>query len=294
MLLPFDPSGEAQVLEVMPEPEQTFDDPIAQPRASLGQVTYDQTASAMMRDGDRRGSIAIDTLNFQTGFPIFFDGPRTMLVVGLNYGLTNFRTDGNVDTGGDKFHTFRTIFTFKHTIDEKWAFILRYVPNLTTNMQDVSFDHVSHGAQAIGTYKLGENETLYFGLAYVPGIPTFVLPGAGYELHRGQLRVELRMPEKAEVAYMLTPRIEAAAFTKYQNVLFGVGGDDSIDHISLTTVWSGFSIDVRIWEGLHLNGQLGRTIFRRYRGRADHQDVQTVNVEQTMMGRLALSYEIDR
>ncbi len=269
-------------------------DPVAKPTAGVGSVNFEQHAASASREGGQYGMIAMDQLSVGTGFPIFFDGPRTMLAVGLMYGRTNFEYSGGTEVGADVLHTFRTTLTFRHELSERWCLLLRYVPNLNTNMNDVTMGHVTHGAQVITTYALGPNETLYLGLAFSQQLPMYVLPGAGYELFRGRWHVELRAPEKIEFGYMLTPRVEVGATARYQNTLFGIGGVSQLDRISYTTAWAGATLDVRVVAGLHLRAALGRTVMRRFRGRDDGEDVRAIALEQTMVGRVALAYEVDR
>ncbi len=287
---------EPMVLEHVPEPEdEEQDEPTQTPRASVGAVAYEtHAASAARGTASGGGTLAMNQLNVSTGFPVFFDGTHTMLAVGLNYAHTTFETTGNTDIAATDYHTFKPTFTFIHELGDRWGLVLRYVPNLTTNMNDVTFGHVSQGGQVIATYKLGPHETFYVGLAYSQTIPWYVLPGVGYELHSGRVHVELRMPEKFEVGYMLTPRVEVGAITRYQNTLFGIGGVSQIDNISYTTIWSGVECDVRIAWGFHLLGQVGRTLMRRFKGLENGAQTSTIALEQTMVGRVNLSYEIDR
>lgn len=284
------------VREVMPDLEEEIDpdDPVAKPTAGVGSVNYEQHAASGTREGGREGMVAMDQLTVGSGFPIFFDGPRTMLAVGLMYGRTHFEYHGT-NIAEDTFHTFKTTLTFRHDIDERWGLLLRYVPNLTTNMSDVTMGHVTHGAQIIGTYALGPTETLYFGLAFSQQLrPVYVLPGAGYELFTGRYHLEIRAPEKIDFGYMLTPRIEVGATARYQNTMFGIGGVSQLDRISYTTAWAGATIDVRIVAGLHLRAAIGRTVMRRFRGKDDGEDTRAIALEQTMVGRLNLAYEVDR
>ncbi|MEZ0313396.1 MAG: DUF6268 family outer membrane beta-barrel protein [Myxococcota bacterium] len=289
--------SEEGVREVAPDLDDSdadSEDPVAKPTAGVGSVNYEQHAASGTREGSQHGMVAMDQLSVSTGFPIFFDGPRTMLAVGLMYGRTNFEYTGGTEVGADVLHTFKTTLTFRHELAERWTLLLRYVPNLNTNMNDVTMGHVTHGAQVITTYSLGPNETLYLGLAFSQQLPMYVLPGAGYELFSGRWHVEIRAPEKVELGYMLTPRVEVGATARYQNTLFGIGGVSQLDRISYTTAWAGATLDVRVFAGLHVRAALGRTVVRRFRGRDDGEETRAIALEQTMVGRVAVAYEVDR
>jgi hypothetical protein len=290
--------AEEGVREVAPDIDEGDidpDDPVAKPTAGVGSVNFEQhAASGRREDGQQRGMVAMDQLSVTTGFPIFFDGPRSMLAVGLMYGRTNFEYTGGTEVGADVLHTFKTTLTFRRELSERWCLLLRYVPHLNTNMTGVTMGHVKQVAQSITTYALGPTETLYLGLAFSQQLPMYVLPGAGYELFRGRWHVEIRAPEKVELGWMLTPRVEVGATARYQNTLFGIGGVSQLDRISYTTAWAGATLDVRVVAGLHLRAALGRTIVRRFRGRDDGEETRAIALEQTMVGRVALAYEVDR
>jgi hypothetical protein len=288
--------ADMSVRETVPDPDDADDDePMQVPRSSVAAVAYESHASSGSKEtGGGAGSLAMTQLSVSTGFPVFFDGTHTMLAVGLTYAHTTFDTTGTTAIAATDYHTFKPTFTFIHELSENWGLVLRYVPNLTTNMNDVTFGHVNQGAQVIATYKLGPHETFYMGLAYSQVIPWYVLPGVGYELFKGRIHVEARMPEKVEFAYMLTPRVELGVLTRFQNTLFGIGGVSQIDKISYTTVWSGFECDVRLAYGFHLQGQIGRTWLRRFSGMNDGTRTSTIALDQTMVGRVNLSYDIER
>lgn len=210
--------------------------------------------------------LALPTFFASGRIPISFESTSTVFIPGVSYRGTYPQIKNAPSDGLENFHEIGIELTVVQKLAADWSLILRFLPSLATNFEDIDANHVRYAGGLLAQYRHDESFSVSFGIIANYWFGEWrPLPGVGVNWKPTDFfRLDAFLPAFASFTFIPVDFLEIGLGARIQGNRYTVGGEAAqfAESVQYTVADAHAFVGFRLYKGLWLSARGGHTVHR--------------------------------